>query len=140
MDRDYCVCVLKFSVFHFFFFFGFHAFQEVMWLLFINSSYIGWLFHDEQYTRTLFMDPQISLFSNFFIKNKSHGTIHIFKNYFATVFSVFSFQFQQNKFYPNGPVIYQVRYIYIYIYFLYCIYLLSFYFYFPMNYPFYDFC
>ena len=36
-------------------------------------------------------DPQTSLFSNFFIKNGSHGTIHIFKNYFATVFSVFSF-------------------------------------------------
>ena len=27
------------------------------------------------------------------IKNGSHGTIHTFKNYFATVFSVFSFQF-----------------------------------------------
>ena len=38
-------------------------------------------------------DLQISLFSNFFIKNKSHSTIHIFKNYFATMFSVFSFQF-----------------------------------------------
>ena len=37
------------------------------------------------------MDPQISLFSNFFIKNGSHGTIYTFKNYFTTVF--FSFQF-----------------------------------------------
>ena len=27
------------------------------------------------------------------IKNGSHGTFHTFKNYFATVFSVFSFQF-----------------------------------------------
>ena len=42
-------------------------------------------------------DPQTSFFSNFFIKNRSHGTIHTFKNYFATVFSVFSFQL-----YPNG--------------------------------------
>ena len=42
-------------------------------------------------------DSQILLFSNFFIKNESHGTIHIFKNYFVTVF--FSFQL-----YPNGPV------------------------------------
>ena len=50
------------------------------------------------------MDPQITLFSNFFIKNGSHGTIYTFKNYFATVFSVFSFQFQQNKFYPNRPI------------------------------------
>ena len=46
--------------------------------------------------RALFTDPQISLFSNFFIKNGSHGIIHTFKNYFATVF--FSFQL-----YPNGP-------------------------------------
>ena len=38
------------------------------------------------------MNPQISLFSNFFIKNGSHGTIYTLKNYFATVF--FSFQFQ----------------------------------------------
>ena len=38
-------------------------------------------------------DPQISLLSNFFIKIGSHITIHIFKNYFVTVFSVFSFQF-----------------------------------------------
>ena len=50
------------------------------------------------------MDPQITLFNNFFIKNGSHGTIYTFKNYFATVFSVFSFQFQQNKFYPNRPI------------------------------------
>ena len=42
--------------------------------------------------RVLFTDPQISLFNNFFIKTGSHGTIHTFKNYFATVF--FSFQFQ----------------------------------------------
>ena len=27
------------------------------------------------------------------IKNESHDTIYTFKNYFATVFSVFSFQF-----------------------------------------------
>ena len=33
-------------------------------------------------------DPQTSLFNNFFIKNGSHDTIHTFKNYFATVFSV----------------------------------------------------
>ena len=44
-------------------------------------------------------DPQTSFFSNFFIKNRFHGIIHIFKNYFATIFSVFIFQ--QNKQYPN---------------------------------------
>ena len=35
------------------------------------------------------------------IKNWSHGTIHTFKNYFAIVFSVFSFS--NNKFNPNKP-------------------------------------
>ena len=44
----------------------------------------------------LFMDPQISIFSNFFIKNGSYDTIHTFKNDFATVF--FSFQFQFSVF------------------------------------------
>ena len=48
-------------------------------------------------------DPQISLFNNFFIKNKSHDTIYIFKNYFTTVFSVLVFSFSNNKFNPNGP-------------------------------------
>ena len=44
-------------------------------------------------------DSQTSFFSNFFfiIKNGSHDTIHTFKNYFAIVFSIFSFQ--QNKSY-----------------------------------------
>ena len=39
-----------------------------------------------------FTEPQILLFSNFFIKNGFHDIIHTFKNYFTTVF--FSFQFQ----------------------------------------------
>ena len=42
----------------------------------------------EQCIRALFTDLQTSLFNNFFIKNWSHGTIHTFKNYFVTVFSV----------------------------------------------------
>ena len=53
-----------------------------------------WLFNQFSTTcgsHVLFTDPQISLFSNFFIKNESHGTIYIFQNYFAIVF--FSFQF-----------------------------------------------
>ena len=33
--------------------------------------------------------------------HRNHDTIHAFKNYFATMFLVFSFQ--QNKLYPNGP-------------------------------------
>ena len=53
----------------------------------------------------LFTDPQISLFNNFFIKNGSHSTIYTFKNYFATVFFSFQFQFSVFNFqlYPNGP-------------------------------------
>ena len=41
-------------------------------------------------SHALFTDPQTSLFNNFFTKNGSHGTIHTLKNYFVTVFSVFS--------------------------------------------------
>ena len=44
-------------------------------------------------------NPQTSLFNNFCIKNGSHSAIHRFKNYFTTVFLVFSFQL-----YPNGPL------------------------------------
>ena len=39
------------------------------------------------------------------IKNGSHDTIYTFKNYFVTVFSVFS----NNKFNPNTPLIYLSR-------------------------------
>ena len=72
----------------------------------------------------LFMDPQIPLFSNFFIKNGSHGTIYTFKNYFATVISAISFQFQQNKSYPNRPQILievscQLKWIFIYLFIFY---------------------
>ena len=46
------------------------------------------------------------LFSNFFlIKNESHNTIYIFKNYFATVFSVSVFNFSKNKLNPNRPIV-----------------------------------
>ena len=84
------VCVFQARVFSFFFFFIATVVDQVFC---------------EQCTRTLFIDPQTSVFSNFFIKNDSYGTIHTFKNYFTTVFLVFSFQFQQNKFYPNGPMV-----------------------------------
>ena len=35
----------------------------------------------------------------------SHSTIHTFKNYFVTVFSVINFQFSKNKQYPNTPYV-----------------------------------
>ena len=92
------VCVLRL-----FFFFFFTRFDKT-WLLF-NEQWPQMLtFLPQTVHYVLFMDPQIPLFNNFFIKNGSHGTIYTFKNYFATVISVISFQFQQNKSYPNRPL------------------------------------
>ena len=42
------------------------------------------------------MGPVSTDFNKFFFKTGSHGTIHTFKNHFATVFSVFN-----NKWYPK---------------------------------------
>ena len=98
------------SMFHklrfcsFFFFTCFGVTRLLFMYCLLNSNCKCWFFYGKQCISVLFMDPQIPLFSNFFIKNGSHDTIHIFKNYFTTVFSVFSFQFQQNKFYPNRPL------------------------------------
>ena len=94
-----CVSRLRFSIFFFFFFFVTlkRYCSSLLWTVAVT-------FDREQCICALFMDPQITLFNNFFIKNGSHGTIYTFKNYFATVFSVFSFQFQQNKFYSNRPI------------------------------------
>ena len=39
----------------------------------------------------MYCSSTVHAFKN--IKNGSHGTFHTFKNYFATVFSVFNFQF-----------------------------------------------
>ena len=47
-------------------------------------------------SRALFTGPAITFFSKNNFKTRSHSTIYTFKNYFATVFSVFS-----NKQYPN---------------------------------------
>ena len=58
----------------------------------------------------LFTVPQITLFSNFFIKNGSHNTIYTFKNYFATMFSVSVFSFSKNKLNPNTPFVSRTRY------------------------------
>ena len=66
---------------------AFKPFFFFFWLSAVNADF----FNREQCIRALFMDPQISIFINFFIKNGSHDTIHTFKNYFITVF--FSFQF-----------------------------------------------
>ena len=41
-------------------------------------------------SRALFTGPINIFFNKIFIKNGSHSTIHTFKKYFATVFSIFS--------------------------------------------------
>ena len=56
----------------------------------------------------LFMYCTCTVYAFKNIKNGSHDTIHTVKNYFATVFLVFSFQFSvfsfsNNKFNPNDP-------------------------------------
>ena len=83
-------------------------------------------------SRVLFTRPPSTIFSKKNFKTRSHGTIHTFKIYFITVFSIFSnfllkmgltvlfthlknillqcfqfsiFSFSNNKFNPNGPII-----------------------------------
>ena len=52
-------------------------------------------------SHALFTEPTSIDFNKFFFKTGSHDTIHTFKNYFATIFSVFN-----NKRYPNRPLVY----------------------------------
>ena len=70
-----CICVF---LFFFFFFCLMHTFQEIL-------CTVQWVVH---YSR----DPQVfySEKKKENIKNGSYNIIHIFKNYFATVFSIFS--------------------------------------------------
>ena len=49
-------------------------------------------------------DRQVLFSTKKDFKTESHSTIHIFKNYFTTVFSVFN-----NKRYPNKPMIFNVK-------------------------------
>ena len=67
-------------------------------------------------------DPQISFLNKIFIKNGSHDTIHMFKNYFAIVFSVFSkisgIQYTLDiilgfHFFPNCPLRYCIIQLYV---------------------------
>ena len=100
-----CVSVSTFSPFFFLFFFHAVSLSQAVTVhvRYINSSSNFWPDFREQYIRALFTDPQIFFFMNFFIKNGSHSTIYTFKNYFTTVISAISFQFQQIKSYPNRP-------------------------------------
>ena len=67
-----CVSRLRFSIFFFFFFVTLKRYcSSLLWTVAVT-------FDREQCICALFMDPQITLFNNFFIKNGSHGTIHTF--------------------------------------------------------------
>ena len=104
-------CVLRLHFFFFFFSFFFPLLLhtrlgEQMTTVHEQQPYIvdfSTPFISPVYLVNSAQDPQTSLFSNFFIKNGSHNTIHTFKNYFTTVFSVFNFN-KLNKFYLNGPL------------------------------------
>ena len=102
-ESHVCVSMLRF-LFFFSFFFFFVSCSRGQRLLFMNSSRTFPTFsslYQSCGSRALFMNPQIPLFSNFFIKNESHDTIHTFKNYFAIVFSVSVFNFSKNKLNSN---------------------------------------
>ena len=68
-----------------------------IWISFAFSH--GWHLAFLCGSRALFMGPASTYFSKFFFKTRSHDTIHTFKNYFVTVFSVFS-----NKRYPDKHI------------------------------------
>ena len=72
-------------------------------LCFVLRFYFFWGF--EQYYLHCLWVSQIPFFSHFFIKNGFHSTIHTFKNYFATVFSISVFGFSKNKLNPNGTYV-----------------------------------
>ena len=57
-----------------------NGFQPFFFFFLLLSAVNADFFDHEQCIRALFMDPQISLFINFFIKNGSYDTIHTFKN------------------------------------------------------------
>ena len=64
----------------------------------------------------LFIGPTSTDFSKFFFKIGSHDTIHIFKNYFTIVFSIFSFHFSAISGIQTDPKIYMKnKYMHIYV-------------------------
>ena len=82
----------------------FSTFSSSFFFFFFQPAIVDFV-NCEQCICVLFTVPQITLFSNFFIKNGSHNTIYTFKNYFATVFLVSVFSFSKNKLNPNTPLV-----------------------------------
>ena len=113
LDRTFCASafsISRFPRFSFFLFFGtrlgdnFHCYGYCSWTVAAQFDFSA-LFNTTVGPVHCSRDSHTSLFNNLFIKNESHGTIHTFKNYFDTMFFIFNFQFQQNKFYLNRPYI-----------------------------------
>ena len=115
------------SAFAFFCFFFFFTYLWDLRLLFIHCAWtvaakfdFSYIFQPISAHHALFMDPQISLFNNFFIKNEFHDIIHTFKNYFAIIFFNFQFQFlifSYIQMYPNMhvPLFYREEWNYIFL-------------------------
>ena len=84
----------------------FFTFHSIIHLMLTFSLRLGSAFCVSQQcfffcgSHALFTGPTSTFFSKNNFKTGSHDTIHIFKNYCVTVFSVFI-----NKQYPNRPLI-----------------------------------
>ena len=86
---EFCVCVFLLS----FFFSPVARVSNETNSLF--TYYLTLFMHYFSTIHTLFMRLTVTLLKKYILKMESHGTIHTFKIYFVTVFSVLSFQFQQ---------------------------------------------
>ena len=75
-----------------------------LFLLFFWSVFFCGFMSHQWVSCTVHETHKPLFFINFFIKNRSHDTIYIFKNYFVTVFSIFNFQR-----YSNGPLVKSLR-------------------------------
>ena len=72
------------------------AFSDFFFSLYVNSNLTWFTVQGTKITvYVLFITVHSTVYELKNIKNRSHSTIHTFKNYFVTVLLVFSFQFQQ---------------------------------------------
>ena len=89
-------CVWHFSLFLFFFlhvFVGLQLlFMHCTWTVAAKFDFFSIFLVNQDTSCTVYGYTNFT-FQQFFIKNRSHSTIHTFKNYFATVFFKFQFQF-----------------------------------------------
>ena len=90
------------AFFHFFFFFFLRLDSNLTWVYCQETKITVY---------ALFITVHSIVHALKNIKNGSYDTIHTFKNYFAIVFSVFSFS--NNKFNSNGPSIVYVICVYM---------------------------